>query len=472
MRGTITTLALVAVAAALTLAAALTAIPPVLVVALGVVAVLAAFAIFAIPVDQLGFAAVGLLLVVITWNGVRFGGGAIADPLLALAFLAVVAQLLATRRSPLVPVWLVAAAMGFTAAALLNVIFPPNSGLVNDTLLQYRTVAHPLGGTNGYLTAPSNLLVLVQVLIGFILIPLMIAAVATTPRRVDRLVDAWTISGTVNGAVGLVGLLTSGGRAAGLTIHPNYLALTCAMTVPTALLWVNRGGRWRLAGVVAVALILGGEYGSGSRSGAVAALLALVATVAALPRLRRGFGLTLPLAGMAALAVLLFTPTGKSVLSQLRFGGDVKTQISVNGSDTQRSQLHHLALQQFESHPVQGIGFMVIEDAHDIYLQLLAAGGVIALLSFVVFAGGVIDSALRARAGPLRDSAWAAGIAFVVWLANGPFTAQLGDKYLYVVPGLVLAMYYVTETAGAREPAAADPAEVGPQRPLVSAPAR
>jgi O-antigen ligase len=275
----------------------------------------------------------------------------------------------------------------------------------------------------------------------------------------------------VNGAVGLEQLLTGTQRAAGLTIHPNYLALGCAIAVPTALLWVSRGGRWRLAGLVAVALLLGGEYASGSRSGGVGAVLAVVVTVAALPRLRRGFGFTLPIAGIAVVAVLAFTSAGQSVLAQLRLGGGVKTQISTNSSDTSRAQLHSVALRQFDSHPVQGIGFAVIEDAHNIYYQLLASGGVIAAISFLIFAGGVLDSALRARAGPQRDTAWALAIAFVVWLANGPFTAQLGDKYLYVVPGLLLATSYVAQTVGARGPEAGS-AEIDRPRAWASAPAR
>jgi hypothetical protein len=424
--------------------------PLLLVVGLaGVLVVVAAVAVFAIPIEKIAYAAVAMLVLVITWNGFRLVGGALANAFLLLSFAAVIGQAMVARRAIRLPQWLFAAAIGFAAAAMLNVIFPANGGLLNETLLQYRVTprpAHPIG----FLTYPSNLLTLVEFEISLVVIPLLIAAVATTAERVNRLIDMWTISAAVNGAVGLVQYATQGGRAPGLTIHPNYLALTCAIAIPTALLWVSRGGRWRTSGLFALTLMLGGEYASGSRSGAIAALLAIAATVAAIPRLRRGLGITAPLAGMAVVAVLAFTSTGQQAVNQLRLGGNESTVVNTTGSDMTRTQLANVGWDQFQARPLQGVGFAVIEDAHDIYLQLLAAGGLLALASFVVFVGGVASSTLRARTGPLRDAASAVGIAFVVWLVNGVFTNQLADKYLYVVPGLLLAMSYVAVTAGAR----------------------
>jgi O-antigen ligase len=158
-----------------------------------------------------------------------------------------------------------------------------------------------------------------------------------------------------------------------------------------------------------------------------------------------------PAAGMLLLALVLFY--GQEILEQVRFASDTGTAVNTAGSNSERAQLAELAIDQFEARPLQGVGFGVIADAHNIYLQLLAAGGVIAMASFLVFVAGIGASVRRALAGPQRDAAAAAGIAILMWLINGVVDNQVADKYLYVVPGLLVAMAYVATAvapAGAR----------------------
>ena len=411
----------------------------------GIAGLIAVIAALVIPIERLAFVAVATFVLFVTWNGLRLGGGAIANAFMALAFLAVIAQVIVTRRLPPLPPWLFLAGAGFVLAAMLNLIFPPDQGLINQTLLQARTVFRP--AATGYLTPRSDLATLAKFGIALVLVPTLVASVATSVKRIDRLIDMLVISATVNAAVAIVDFggipiaptATRGGRSAGLTIHPNYLALTCTIGLPLALLWMSRGGRWRIAGLVSAGLLLGGEYVSGSRAGAVSILLAIVLAVALLPSLRRAFALVLPAVGMVLVALILFTNVGSKAVDQVRLQGD-KTAA---GSDTSRSKLASLAEKQFQARPLQGVGFGVIEDAHDIYLQLLAAGGVIAMAAFLVFVGGLFGAAWRRRAGPQHDAIAATSLAVVMWLANGVFDNQLADKYLYVVPGLLMAMSYL-----------------------------
>jgi hypothetical protein len=409
-------------------------------------------------IDRLAYIAMGVSLLAITWNGFRLGGGAVANAFLVPAFLMVATRTVLLRKPIPFPPWMFVAGIGFALAAMLRVILPPDSSLLNDILVHYRTIPQA-GQTQPLILIPrSDLLALFQFEVGVIVLPVLIASVATTANRVKRLVDVFVFGAAINAAVGIVDfagihiapLVFGTGRSAGLTVHPNYLALTCTIAIPLALLWVGRGGRWRTMGFACTGLLLLGAYASGSRAGAVTAILGLVATMVAIPRLRTGLGFTVPIVGVILLALFYFA--GDQILQQIRLTGDVSTAVNTAGSDTQRSQLAHLAIQQFEAQPVQGVGFSVIADAHSIYLQLLAAGGVIALLSFLTYLGGLAASAWRAMAGPQRDLAAAISVSIVMWLINGAIDNQLGDKYLYVLPGLLVALAYVTRAAAAPEP--------------------
>lgn len=416
--------------------------------------------------EKLALLAVSVLVFTVTWNGIRVAGGAFGDGFMALAFAAVLAYVLGAKRPPPLPPWLLVAAVGFVLAGLLTIIFPPSIAVVQRSLVAQITIKLQDGAT-GIATAPSNGGELIKYELGFLLIPLMIAIVATTRERCIALLNLWTAGAIVNAAVGIAdfgGLHIapvpfSDNRSAGLAIQSNYLALTCALAIPMAMLWFGRSRRWTWAGLIGVPLLLGGVYASGSRAGTVAAALAAAATVALVPRLRPGLRYVVPVGGMALVLLLTFTNTGSKILHQLRLGS---SSTSTSVSDSQRSLEAHAAWAQIKSRPVEGVGFSVIANAHDIYLELLDAGGAIALASFLVFIGGLLQSARRALQGTMSAEATACAIAIVVWLANGIFDNQLADKYLYVVPGLLVAIAQTTraqssERAPERTPVAATP---------------
>ena len=402
--------------------------------------------------DRVMWIAVSILVLTISWNGIRVGGGAFGDGFMLIAFATVVANHVRERRSPALPSWLVLAGVGFLLAAVLVVIFPPSLGLANRATVQQESLLI----VPGYLPPRSDLSFLTKFELSVLLVPLIVAAAATTRRRCRRLLDLWAIGAFVNAAVAVadyVGLAhlapypIESDRSSGLTIHPNYLALTAVMGIPAAMMWIGRSRRWSAAGVIAVMTLLGGVYASGSRAGTVAGVGAVLLTGVLVPRFRRGVVPLLPVAGMVLVVLLAFTGVGHHVLSQLRLTGGQ----SAAGSDAQRSQDAQLALVQIAARPLEGVGFSVIQDAHDIYLQLLAAGGVIAMASFLIYLGGLAGAARRAWATGARDEVVAASVTITMWLVNGAFDNQLADKYLYVIPGVLLGLSRLA-TSPAGEP--------------------
>jgi hypothetical protein len=395
--------------------------------------------------DRLMEGAVGLLVLTITWNGFRAGGGAVGDLFLVAAFATVVVSLMVEHRSPVVPPWLAFAGVTFLLAGLLSGIFPQSHALSAQTNLEQETLAI----IPGYLPSRSNTSYLLKFEIAVMLMPLLIAAAATTPARVRRLLDVWTIGCVINAAVGVLDVAgvhlaphaIAGHRSSGLTIHPNYLALTALMGTPTAMIWIGRSRRWTLAGVASVLLLVGGAYASGSRDGIVTVAGAIIVTAFAVPRFRRVLLPALPLliGGVAIVfaLVLTFTNLGTQILHHVRLGGN---DASAAGSNLQRTTAAHVALTQINARPLEGVGFAVIEDAQNIYLQILAAGGLIAGAGFIAYVGGLFASSWRAWKLTPRDEVVAATMVVVGWLVNGIFDSQLADKYVYVVPGLLIAM--------------------------------
>jgi hypothetical protein len=423
----------------------------------------ATVALFGFSTERLAWLSACLLVVTITWNGIRVGGGAFGNIFMVMAFGAMVAHAVLGRRSVPAPPTLLLAGLGFLLAALLSMIFPPAFELGNRSDVQLSSqLIVPV-----FVTHRSDLFALIQFELSFLIIPLVLIAAGSTPQRVRRLVDLWTVGVVVNAFVGLTDTLgivhlapyplSSGTRSCGLTLHPNYLALGAAMAIPTAMIWFGRSPRWNLAALVSVTTLLGGAYASGSRAGAVAAVVAVGVTAVAVPRLRRGAVLAVPVVGMVAIVVLMFTSTGDHILKQVRLGGGGAADLTIQGSNFQRRQAADIAIAQFKARPLEGVGFSVIADAHSIYLELLAAGGLIALASFLTFCGGLIAALRRALRGTQVAEATALGISILVWLANGIVDNQLADKYLYAVPGLLFAMARVAGRARVPAPVAAGP---------------
>ncbi len=413
--------------------------------------------------DRLAFIAVGALVLAITWNGIRIGGGASANGILVLATIVVLAHVYVERRPIPIPPWLLVAAGSMVIAALIESVFPPSPAIQSKTALWFVQVFLNTGQQiNTLVPIRSNVAALIKWELALLFIPILIGIVARNPWRINRLLDLWTVSAVISALVGILGG-GFGHRAAGLTIQSNYLALTCCLAVPTALRWVGRSRRATLAGLGATLILIGGEYATGSRDGNVSMAIAVVGSVLFLPRLRRSAAVVLPVLVAAFAAVLLFTHAGHSILKQLRLTGATQ---QTYGSNYQRSLAKSIAYAQISNRPIAGVGFSVDNDAQNIYLQILAAGGVITMLGFVVFVGGLATCVRRCLHGPVREPAIAIGVAVAVYLVNGYYDAQIADKYLYVLPGILFACASVTAALRAAPlPPAVAPATTLPRAP-------
>ena len=421
--------------------------------------------------DRIAFVAVGVLVLAITWNGIRVFGGASANGILVLATIAVIAHVIADRRPIPIPPWLLVAAGAMVISALIESVFPPSLDIQNRTVLSFIGQLASAGQqATTLIPSRSNAAYLIKWELGLLFIPILIGIVARNPWRINRLLNLWTVSAVISALVGVLDVAglhlaphaIRGTRSAGLTIQANYLALTCVLAIPTALLWVGRSRRSTQAGLAATLILIGGEYATGSRDGFVSLAIALLGSVIFLPRLRRWASVVLPVFAVVAVALALTTNVGHSILKQFRLTGSTQ---STYGSNYQRDVLRHVAEEQIANRPIAGYGFSVDNDAQSIYYQILAAGGVITMLGFVVFVGGLASCVRRSLGGPLREPAIAIGVCVVVYLVNGYLDAQIADKYLYVLPGILFACARVTSILSAARPPA------GTTRPTAPSPA-
>jgi O-antigen ligase len=234
---------------------------------------------------------------------------------------------------------------------------------------------------------------------------------------------------------------------AGLTAHPNHLALVAAIALPVAVaqLAVASSPRRRiLYGMLSAAMAIG-LLVAGSRAafgGAAAGLLCLLLLAGRNRRRVAPYVGGLLAVGLIAVALALATHTGFITLQRIA-GVDTG-----QNTDT-RLAYYRGALSDFIRSPIVGHGFQLIVQAHDIYLQLLQSGGLLALGAFAAFMVGTLRLAWRLGHDPVVPAALrplVAGLAasIVVWLINGVAGNQLYDRYLYVPIGLLLGLSYVS----------------------------
>lgn len=380
-----------------------------------------------------GALVVGVALV--TFNGLRVAPGlAAADVAFVAAAASVFLHNFITRRPTVVPSWLVLAGTLILVAGVLSAAVS--------------------------LDFSSNLGPAVRFAIALTLTPIVIGALTDSGGRRRLVIGAWMLSAAINAAVGVsdaVGVTAIGtefslrdhaGRSNALTSHPNHLGLVCATAIPV-LLWAL-GLRRQTLGLVNIGLgLLLGLLAAGIlTSGSRAALLAAAAGVAvfgllAARRTRAVLGPAVFLLIGAVASVSLIPSIDQADAPTIfeRFGDDPGAQ----RSDTGRISAFAEANQAFGESPIVGEGFAEARTAHNIYLQLLQSGGLVAFVAFATFAVGSLRAGRALRLSPglrdtERDLAAALTASLVVWLVAGLAQNAVYDRYLYVPLGLLLGM--------------------------------
>ena len=412
----------------------------------------------------------GLAVVTVTWNGFPPSSISAPDIVLVAAVIAVGYCWLQGRIEVPLPGWLVGAAAILLASQLLN---------------QFFLLPNPPQDPPPSFTPPGPaLLTLFRFELAFLVVPIVIGAVASSWRRVNLIANLWLLSATISAAIGAFDGFTGagigasitgvdvGGRAAGLAVHPNTFALTCSMALPIALLRAAQlRGRGRAAGIVASCFLAMGILVSGSRVGLVSLVLAVGLTAMMIPKLRS----RIVVVGLMGLVLtVLIAPQGNPLaegFSRLSGGGDSSQATG------QRDDQFHQSLAIAEDHPVTGVGFTVVADAHTLPLQFWETAGFAGVLALILYATGVFSTGLRLRRDRRlpRGSPEFAGaltISFAVWLIAGLLQNEIADRYIFVPVGLLLGLGLAANAISSepdRSEPAPPPAPARPPAPVLPA---
>ncbi len=397
-------------------------------------------------------------------NAIRPAGSLTASDLaflvaLGLAALALVFDLSASRKL-MPPWWLIAATVGLLIAGLLVELFPP------DQLPQLTFYNDPLYAGSIGSGAASNLAGATRLAATLLLVPVLIAAAADSRRRVHLLTELWIAGVLISGLVAVLGdqgisIAPLSGierdfwlEQAGLTVHPNMLGLTSAMTLPIVIARLGTADwRRRVYYVAVIAILVGAIGASGSRIALVSGALGVALVVF----LGRG---TWKLAALLAAAAVL--AIGASFVVDLGSVPVVERIRSEGIVDERRVLLIEETWGAVEERPILGYGFENLRGTHDVYLQLLQAGGLLALLSFLLFAAGTLTVGVRCgRSAHLpRDlRALARGLtaSIAVWLLAVLVLNIFLDRFLYVPIGLLLGVAALVPRAQASQPSSSTP---------------
>jgi O-antigen ligase len=283
---------------------------------------------------------------------------------------------------------------------------------------------------------------------------------------VSALVASSDSLGLTNIGQSLTGVpVDSSGRAAGFTVHPNFLAATCVISTAFALWLLTRRPAVRVGAAIMLVPLLLGIYSSGSRGGAAVLVFTLLLSVVVLPEFRRHLSSIALFAGVGVAILFVATPSlGTTILSAVRLqnGGE-----SVVGSDAVRTIVRQQGISDVKESPVYGVGMQVAAEAHNVYLQALAAGGVLLFTGFIIFLLGAISTAIRLiRQEPF---ARALAIASISSAVLSSVENSLVDRLVYVPMALIAALPNMLDRQDENADPAADDRAVdtgGPSGPV------
>ena len=289
----------------------------------------------------------------------------------------------------------------------------------------------------------------------------LVVQLVRSRSRIVWLFRVLTVSATVAGIVGLVGIATGHVlRASGPIGEANDFAALLGATVPLALYLAvsERGRRWLWIACAAVLTVaLAGTISRGAAVGLAAVGIWAVAArrVPLVPAL-----ITVgAAAAAAAVAFLLFQPF---ITDRLHGKSNVARE-----NVESRKAYWSAAVRIAADHPGVGIGpgrFGIVGEqgyihgdplhlrrpsAHNTYLEVLAEGGAAGLLAFLAFIVGTWRLAARARRAALRDadsdsaalgSALQAGLLFS--LVSALFLSTQVGAPLWLLGGLAAVLAY------------------------------
>lgn len=425
----------------------------VLVAALAVIALVVVA--FRVDLARIGIGAACAACFTLTWNGWFVGPVRPGDVLVLVALLCLlVAHPNGAFRTP--PWWVKQLVLLLVVGVIAQVYFPPD-----PLYLSQRIVLSATGAPTA--TASSNLaLANIGVAFKFIVAVAAIPLAFVGAARVDKRATRWlatsfatgaALSGTVatidhfGGNLGkiLTGLPNVADRQVGFSNQPNFLAAGLVLAVPFGYwLLFSEGRRARILGLASMPGLLLGVFASGSRGGAVTTVAVLALCVVAHPR-SRPYAANFAAAGvfLVGITAVALPSFGATILRVTRLSGSPTTE----GSDSVRAIVGAQGIRDFKHSPLAGIGLQASTDASQVYIQELAAGGLILFVGVSIYMLGGIITSYR-----MMSRSTLAGIVLVALLGTlmlNIFEADLTDRFYYVPAAILIAL---AETLGPVEP--------------------
>jgi hypothetical protein len=413
-------------------------------------------------------AAKGSLLiagVIVTWTGLRLPGlGDPADLFLVFAFglCALMVMFGDLRFSP--PGWLFIPVVAVVICVFAREVDPPPFYLqvLRFQLLGYR---------------PDSLLKALFWLFALLVVPLTIIACTTLDRRMATwTMGAYATGASISSAVAVIDLtgatnigrnlpgnlttalinntVDSSNRMPGLTDHPNSLGFTAVVSIPIVIYLMGTMRRRWIAVLMLIAL-LGGVLASGSRGAQFVAPVVVLASVlwSATRRPSLRFLVISALVIVAAGVVAIFSLPSHIRESVLRVTSFSSIVSAGNASDTGRLTLIGDGLFDWRLYPIFGGGIRHIVEAHNIYVQLLASGGLVLFGAMAVYWFAMLRDCHRlSKAGFGYPRFLVVSIAG--WLVLGLVENQLTERGVYFTVGCIaaLASVHLVRASSVEEP--------------------
>jgi hypothetical protein len=273
-------------------------------------------------------------------------------------------------------------------------------------------------------------------------VPLVFVALGPTQTEVRLLAWAFVVGAAVNSVVGVL-TYNPGTRGIGLSTHSNHLAAACLLASGFAaglFLTGSRRASWKAAalwGVVAVGILK-----SGSRAGVIGEMI-LIALLLGLTGSTRILRWCVAVAvGVAVLLAFNVIPYDEQDAIARVLG---RNRNNVAASDFERAQFRAKAIQGIKEHPLTGAGFEEARTAHNVYLQVWGAAGIIGLLGMAVLWTAGVHALVESMAGDRWVLGAAAGVVSFLIIASA--SNILWDRYLW----FAFALFFTGRTLS-REP--------------------
>jgi O-antigen ligase len=319
-----------------------------------------------------------------------------------------------------------------------------------------------IGGLLGTIAAEDTQLSLLN------LVRLVVAAGATlmtfalwAPSTVElrRFLILVVLSGLVTGLWAMMHAGSDFGRPSGFSGHPNHLALVSLVALGPAIGYsLVRGSHpaARIMAVGATAVLVGAIIVTGSRAGLLGVIVAALLAVFLVRDITTRAQFVVVAATIAVAALLGFSAlTPDNAIVRTFNAQSASAALSDQGRRIGFSEM----ADKIRRKPITGAGFSDPLGGHDAYLQLWAAGGIVAFFGgILLIASGRGAIARLRRLVPPRsvyEQTWpllASTISLTGLMVALVFQNGLWNRYIWVTVALVAVSSRLVETRQAEGP--------------------